>query len=92
VKNKGIGANKATVIVSKDRNKSLKMTLGTMGRITKSDIKESFQKPLSSTTILCSDGHVSYKGYSMDNKLKHVVLRSDLKQYTDTMRLLTICF
>jgi transposase-like protein len=80
-KNKGIGTNKATVIVSKDRNKSLKMTLSTMGRITKSDIKESFQKPLSSTVILCSDGHVSYKGYSMDNKLKHIVLRSDLKQF-----------
>jgi len=80
-KNKGTGTNKATVIVSKDRNKSLKMTLSTMGRITKSDIKESFQKPLSSTTILCSDGHVSYKGYSMDNKLKHIVLRSDLKQF-----------
>jgi transposase-like protein len=80
-KKKGIGSNKATVIVSKDRNKSLKMTLSTMGRITKSDIKESFQKPLSSTAILCSDGHVSYKGYSMDNKLKHIVLRSDLKQF-----------
>jgi transposase-like protein len=81
VKKRGIGQNKATVIVSTDRKKSLKMTLSTMGRITKSDIVESFQTPLNSETILCSDGHVSYKGYSKDHNLKHVVLRSDLKQF-----------
>jgi len=67
--------------VSKDRKKSLKMTLSTMGRINKSDIVESFQTPLNSSTILCSDGHVSYKGYSKDHNLKHIVLRSDLKQF-----------
>jgi len=80
-KSRGIGQNKAAVIVSKDRKKSLKMTLSTMGRITKSDIVESFQTPLNSGTILCSDGHVSYKGYSKDHNLKHIVLRSDLKQF-----------
>jgi transposase-like protein len=80
-KNRGTGTNKASVIVSTDRKKSLKMTLSTMGRITKADIKESFQTPLPETTILCSDGNVSYKGYSIDNNLNHIVLRSDLKQY-----------
>jgi len=80
-KSRGVGHNKASVIVSKDRNKSLKMTLSTMGRITKSDIVESFQAPLNSKAILCSDGHVCYKGYSKDHNLKHVVLRADLKQY-----------
>jgi len=80
-KNRGTGKNKATVIVSKDRKKSLKMTLSAMGRITKSDIAESFQTPLNSDAILCSDGHVSYKGYCKDFNLKHIVLRSDLKQF-----------
>jgi transposase-like protein len=80
-KNRGISTNKAAVIVSTDRKRSMKMTVSTMGRITKVDIKESFQNPLSETTTLCSDGHVSYKGYSMDHHLNHVVLRSDLKQY-----------
>jgi len=80
-KTRGIGANKAAVIVSADRNKSLKMTLSTMGKITKSDIAESFEKPLPQETILCSDGLVSYKGYAKDNKLKHIVLRADLKQH-----------
>jgi len=80
-KSGGIGGNKAAVIVSTDRKKSLKMTLSRMGRITKSDIAESFQKPLKSESVLCSDGHVSYKGYSKDNNLKHIVLREDLKQF-----------
>ena len=80
-KSRGVGQNKAAVIVSTDRKKSLKLTLSTMGRITKSDIVESFQTPLNSEVILCSDGHVSYKGYSKDNHLKHIVLRSDLKQF-----------
>jgi transposase-like protein len=81
LKNKGIGSNKATVIVSTDRKQSLTMTLSTMGRITKSDISGSFQKPLKEDSVLCTDGHVSYKGYSKDNNIKHIVLRSDLKQY-----------
>jgi len=81
LKKRGISTDKAAVIVSADRNRSLKMTLSTMGRITKSDIEESFQKPLPAATILCSDGHVSYKGYSKDNNLKHIVLRADLKQH-----------
>ena len=80
-KNRGIGGNKASVIVSTDRKKSIKMTLSTMGRITKADITESFQNPLPAASILCSDGHVSYKGYSIDNNLNHIVLRTDLKQY-----------
>jgi transposase-like protein len=80
-KTRGIGANKAAVIVSADRNRSLKMTLSTMGKITKSDIAQSFEKPLPQQTILCSDGLVSYKGYTKDNKLKHIVLRADLRQY-----------
>jgi hypothetical protein len=80
-KKRGISTDKATVIVSVDRNKSLKMTLSTMGRISKSDIAESFQNPLPEETILCSDGHVSYKGFCKDKNIKHIVLRADLKQY-----------
>jgi transposase-like protein len=80
-KSRGVGQNKAAVIVSADRKRNLKMTLSTMGRITKSDIVESFQSPLNSEATLCSDGHVSYKGYSKDYNLKHIVLRADLKQF-----------
>jgi hypothetical protein len=80
-KKRGRSREKAAVLVSTDRQQNLKMTLSTMGRITKSDIKESFQKPLPEETILYSAGHVCYKGYSKDNNLKHIVLMADIKQH-----------
>jgi hypothetical protein len=30
---------------------------------------------------LCSDSHVSYKGFAIDNKLEHHAIRANLKQY-----------
>ncbi len=35
----------------------------------------------SKVTILCTDGHVSYKGFEKDKILKHHPLRADLKQF-----------
>ena len=32
-------------------------------------------------TILCTDGHMSYKGFAIDQKLEHNVLKAILKQY-----------
>lgn len=80
-KKPGISDDKVTVIVTADRKKGLNMTYCGHGRLTKKEIVDSLCKPLPSNTILCSDGHVSYKGYANDNHLKHVVLRADLKQH-----------
>lgn len=79
-KNRGISDNKSKVIVTADRKNDLNMTCCGKGRLTKADIAESLETPLDKDVILCSDGHVSYKGYADDNHLKHVVLRDDLKQ------------
>lgn len=80
-KRPGISDDKATVIVTADRKNGLNMTFCGHGRLTKKEIVESLNKPLPPDTILCSDGHVSYKGYASDNHLKHVVLRADLKPH-----------
>lgn len=79
-KNPGISDNKAKVIVTADRKNDLNMTCCGHGRLTKKDIVESLHTPLPKDVVLCSDGHASYKGYASDNRLKHVVLREDLKQ------------
>lgn len=79
-KNRGISDNKSKVIVTADRKNDLNMTCCGKGRLTKADIAESLETPLDKDVILCSDAHVSYKGYADDNHLKHVVLRDDLKQ------------
>ena len=80
-KNRGISDNKAAVIVTSDRKGTLNMCVATMGRIGKEDIIRSLETPLPESSILCTDGHVSYKGFALDNRLKHVILRSDLKQF-----------
>lgn len=80
-KTRGISSNKAAVIVTADRKGNLNMCVATTGRISKEDIFRSIEKPLPQDAILCTDGHVSYKGYAMDNKLKHIALRGDLKQH-----------
>lgn len=79
-KSSGISDNKAKVIVTADRKNDLNMTCCGCGRLTKKDIAESLHTPLPKDVVLCSDGHVSYKGYAGDNQLKHVVLRGDLRQ------------
>lgn len=66
---KGISKQKATVIVTTDRKNDLNMTFCGYGRLTKAEISESLHTPLPQGTVLYSDGHVSYKGYAMDNHL-----------------------
>ena len=76
----GISNSQVAVIVTTDRKGCTDMTVATMGRITKKNISEAIGNRISQDVILCSDGHVSYKGFARDSKLKHIALRSDLKQ------------
>ena len=59
----------------------MNLCVATMGRIGKDDIMRSIEKPFPVHSILCTDGHVCYKGFAMDNKLGHVTLRADLNQH-----------
>jgi len=43
-------------------------------------VSGSLVTPLRASTTLCSDGHASYKGYASDIKIRHVVLRADIRQ------------
>jgi transposase-like protein len=78
---RGVSSSKATVIATVDRQGGMNLSVATMGRIGKDDIACSIATPLPEKTILCTDGHVSYKGFALDNKLEHVTLRADLKQH-----------
>lgn len=52
-----------------------------MGRLKKVDIENAIGtrvKP--NKTILCSDAHVSYKGFAIDNKIEHHSLKAIIKQ------------
>ncbi len=77
---KGISNEHVAAIVTMDREKSVHLKLACFGRITKGDIEKAIGEKMCEQTVLCTDGHVSYKGFAIDNKLEHHVLRANLKQ------------
>lgn len=78
---RGISNDQVAVIVTADRKGSMDLSVATMGRIGKKDIQDAIGNRISKGSILCTDGHVSYKGFAKDGNLTQVVLRADLKQY-----------
>jgi transposase-like protein len=80
-KKRGINSDHVAVIVTADRAGQRELSVATLGRIKKIDIEKSIGKRISDQTILCSDSHVSYKGFAIDNAMEHHAIRADLKQY-----------
>ena len=80
-KKRGISNEQVAVIVTADRGAELDLSVATFGRIKKSDISKAIGQRVSEDTILCSDSHVSYKGFAIDNNMEHHAVRADLKQY-----------
>ena len=80
-KKKGISSEQVAIIVTADRAGQQEFSVATLGRIKKIDIEKSIGARICDKTILCSDSHVSYKGFAIDNSLEHHAIRADLKQY-----------
>jgi transposase-like protein len=80
-KKRGISNNKVAVIATADRQGKMNLSVASFGRISKEDIACCMVNQLNINTILCTDGHISYKGFALDNHLTHVVLRADLNQH-----------
>lgn len=80
-KTKGISNDQVAVIVTQDRTSTLDLSVATMGRLKKIDIDRAIGSRINKEqTILCSDAHVSYKGFAMDNNLEHHTLKGMIKQ------------
>ena len=80
-KTRGISGDQVAVIVTQDRKSNLDLTVATMGRLKKVDIENAIGSRVKpNQTILCSDAHVSYKGFAMDNKIEHHQLKAIIKQ------------
>jgi transposase-like protein len=80
VTKRGNSDQQVAVIVTADRGTRTDLTVAGLGRIRKADIAQAIGDRISQQTILCSDSHVSYKGFAIDNNLEHHALRSDLRQ------------
>lgn len=80
-KKKGISDEQVAVIVTADRVSEMDLTVACIGRIKKMDIQKAIGKKVTKQTILCSDSHVSYKGFAIDKKIEHHAIRANLKQF-----------
>lgn len=78
---RGIGSDQVKVIVTQDRNKEMDLTMCGKRRLTKADISSAIGKRIHTSTILCSDSHMSYKGFGKDKNIEHHALRSDMQQH-----------
>lgn len=80
-KNKGISEDQVAVVVTQDRKSGMDLTVATLGRLKKVDIENAIGGRISSgQVVLCSDAHVSYKGFAIDNEIEHHALKAVLKQ------------
>ena len=80
-KKKGISNEQVAIIATADRAGRHDLSVATIGRLKKTDIEAAIGSRISSRTILCSDSHVSFKGFAIDNSIEHHAIRADLKQY-----------
>ena len=80
-KKKGISNEQVAIIATADRAGQQDLSVATIGRLKKVDIEKSIGNRISDKTILCSDSHVSFKGFAIDNAIEHHTIRADLKQF-----------
>ncbi len=68
---RGVSNDQVAVIVTQDRKSMLNLSVATLGRIRKIDIKNAIGNRIKKgSTILCSDSHHSYKGFAKDTKIE----------------------
>ena len=72
---RGITKDYVAVLTTQDRGCNVDLQIATLGRISQDDISRKIGDRISERTILCSDGHRSYKAFAKENKLEHHVLK-----------------
>ena len=71
---RGIHNELATVITVMDRKGNSEFKFSTMGRISKDDIQNTIGERVTERTILCTDGHSSYKAFTKVKNIEHHIL------------------
>ena len=73
---RGITNNEASVLTIMDRSGNSAYRFTNMGRISTDDIEKAIGDRTSERTILCSDGHNSYKSFTSKKKIEHHILNA----------------
>lgn len=77
---RGITNNEASVLTIMDRSGNSAYRFTNMGRISENDIEQAVGDRVSKRTILCSDGHNSYKSFANKKNIEHHVLNASKKE------------
>ncbi len=81
IKTRGINKSQVAVIVTADRSKSISLNVSGFGRIRKEDITKAIGSKISKQTILCTDGHSSFKSFTNENNIEHHILKANAKEF-----------
>jgi transposase-like protein len=77
---RGISDEQAAVLTTMDRNGNSEFNFTNMGRISENDIIDSIGERVTERTILCTDGHKSYKAFTTNLAMEHHVLNASKKE------------
>ena len=73
---RGISNEQAAVITVMDRCGNSEFIWSNMGRISEQDIERAFGHRIGNRTVLCSDGHNSYKAFSNTHDIEHHIINA----------------
>ena len=81
IRTRGISKDQVAVIVTADRQSSINIDVSGTGRISKEDIAKSIGNKINDQTILCTDGHASFKSFTKEYQIEHHVLKATAKEF-----------
>ena len=79
---RGISNEQATVLTTMDRFGNSELKFSNMGRISEQVLETTLGHRIGSRTILCSDGHNSYKAFSSTHDIEHQIIVASKGQHT----------
>ncbi|PAL05535.1 hypothetical protein B8W99_25940 [Peribacillus simplex] len=78
---RGISNEQVCVLVARDRNKTTLSKRVGSGRILTEQIDKTLTPHFESDTILISDAHHSYKSFTANNNVEHIIINGSKKEY-----------
>lgn len=78
---RGISGEQVCVLVARDRNKNTLSKRVGLGRILTEQIDNTLTSHFQNDTVLVSDAHHSYKSYSTNKEVEHIVINASKKEY-----------
>ena len=80
---RGISNEQATVLTVMDRIGNSELKFSNMGRISETDIEKIIGHRIGERTIFCSDGHKSFRSFTISHNIDHQVIIASKGQHVN---------